>query len=513
MELLTSPLHSNNCIFAAFMKRFAILLLSSFILHCHAFAVGYHYNFNSNCLRAYQHLMSLQNEEANALLKTELLKNPDNLIPHYLADYADCLELLFNGDENEYHKSKIKLESRLTLLEKGDEKSPWHLFCRANIQLHWAMVHLRFGDDFKAATRFRKSFLLLRENKSSYPDFEENKVLLGLEQAVAGAMPENYKWIGSIFGIKGNINKGLSEITHYLNAHPDGNAPMHEEAMIYYTYLKFYLQSAQETAWKYINGAQYNEQNNLMRSFIKANLALNYRKAEVAHTILSKAARIDQYHQYPILKYELAESMLARLDMKCQQVYQQFLKEYKGRHFVKDAWLKTSWVAYLQNNERLATQYLVHVKNNGNTATDADKQAQRFAENPKWPLPTLLEVRLLIDGGIYNKALIHIQSIDKNKLSNTANILEYNFRYGRIFEELKNDEKALQFYSATVQMGRNKREYYAARAALHKGFIYERQGNNKEAIMQFTDCLTMRNHDFQSSIDQLAKAGLNRLGN
>lgn len=494
------------------MKRFAILLLSSFVLNCHAIAAGYHYNFNSNCLRAYQHIMALQNDEANAILKTEQLKNPDNLIPYYLADYADCLDLLFNGDQSEYRKSKIKLEERLAMLENGDEKSPWHMFCKANIQLHWAMVHLRFGDEFKAATRFRKSFLLLKENKSSFPDFEENKVLLGLEQAVAGAIPENYKWIGSIFGIKGNINKGLSEITHYLNAHQDGNAAMHEEVMIYYAYLKFYLQNAQEAAWKYINGAQYNEQNNLMRSFIKANLALNYRKAEVAHSILSKTTKIKQYHLYPILKYELAESMLARLDMKCQQVYLQFLKEYKGNPFVKDAWLKTSWVAYLQNNESLAFQYLGHIKSSGNATTEADKQAQRFAENPKWPLKALLEVRLLIDGGMYNKALVHIQSIDKNNLGNTANILEYNFRYGRIFEELKNDEKAIQFYSATVQLGRNKKEYFAARAALQKGFIYERQGNNKEAIKHFTDCLSMRNHDLQSSIDQLAKAGLNRLG-
>ena len=67
------------------------------------------------------------------------------------------------------------------------------------------------------------------------------------------------------------------------------------------------------------------------------------------------------------------------------------------------------------------------------------------------------------------------------------------------------------FYDATIQIGRDKKEYYAARSALQKGFIYERSGNKKLAIDAFNDCLSMRNHDFQSSIDQLAKAGLNRL--
>jgi predicted negative regulator of RcsB-dependent stress response len=493
------------------MMRFALLI--SFVFGSNfAFGSGYNFDFNNNCIKAYNQLMALQNEAANETLKAELERNPTNLIPHYLADYGDCLQLLFNGDEAAFKHLKNKLDKRIELIDKGDESSPWYLFCKANIQLHWALVHLRFGDNFKAALKFRKSFLLLKENEEIYPNFEENKVLLGLEQALTGAMPENYKWIGEIFGLKGNINKGVSEITSYLNAHPKGNGAMQEEAMIYYAYLKFYLQSAPEIAWRYINGSQFSEDNNLMRSFIKANLALNYRKAETAYSILTKASKTEKFDRYPILQYELAESMLPRLNMECVPIYQQFLEVYKGKHFVKDAWLKISWMAYLQGNTTFANNCLLQIKNNGKSITDADKQALRFAENPVWPLRSLLEVRLLIDGGLYTKALSKIQSIDKKQLGSVSNILEYNFRYGRIFEELKNEEKALVFYTATIKVGRNKKDYFASRAALQKGFIYECQGNKKEAIAQFTDCLSMRNHDAQSSIDQLAKAGLNRLG-
>jgi len=493
------------------MKRFILLFLLCFTAYTFSFAANHQYDFNSNCIKAYQHIMALQREEAVAILKTEQSKNPNNLIPTYLIDYTDCLELLFNGNESDYPKLKSKQEERLEELEKGDESSPWHLFCKANIQLHWALVHLRFGEDFKAANKFRKSFLLLKENKSKFPNFQENKVLLGLEQSIAGAMPENYKWLGALFGVKGNVNKGVSEIASYLNAHKDGNGAMHEEAVIYYAYLKFYLQSQQETAWRYINAAGFAEDENLMRCFIKANLALNYRKADAAFTVLKKAEHLKGFNDYPILLYEIAEAMLARLDPKCSQVYQQFLDHYKGAHFVKDALLKMSWMAYLQGNSKDATRILQLIQLKGKSATDADKQALRFAENPNWPLRSLLEVRLLIDGGFYHKALALMQRIDKSKLGTKANILEYNFRYGRIFEELNNDEKALLFYTAAIQAGRNRKEHYAARAALHKGYIYERQGKTKEAIVHFRDCLSMRDHDFQSSIDQLAKAALNRL--
>lgn len=456
--------------------------------------------------------MALQNEKAKATLQLELLKNPNNIIPVYLADYDDCLRLLFNGNAVEYAALKNNQETRIDAIEKGNRNSPWYLFCKANIYMHWALVNARFGDNFKAATKFRKSFLLLKENKTLYPHFEENNVLLGLEQAVAGAMPDNYKWLGSVLGIKGNINKGVGEIVAYLNAHPDGNAAMHEEAMIYYAYLKFYLLNAQDASWKFVNSGKYNETNNLMRSFIKANLALNYRKAEDANTILTQASGIKEFNRYPIFYYEQAEASLAKLDLNAATKYQLFIKEYKGAHFVKDAWLKLSWIAYLQNNKKRMEYCITQIKERGNTATDADKQALRFAENPMWPNPVLLQVRLLIDGGFYKNALIKMQSIDKNELGTVVNMLDYNFRYGRIFEELGEFENALIFYTATINTGRGRKEYYAARAALQKGFIYEKTNKKTEAIAQYKDCLSMRDHDAQSSIDQLAKAGLNRLG-
>jgi hypothetical protein len=41
--------------------------------------------------------------------------------------------------------------------------------------------------------------------------------------------------------------------------------------------------------------------------------------------------------------------------------------------------------------------------------------------------------------------------------------------------------------------------------------IYERRGQIAEARRYYELCLSMRGHDFQSNIDQQAKAGLGRL--
>jgi tetratricopeptide (TPR) repeat protein len=54
------------------------------------------------------------------------------------------------------------------------------------------------------------------------------------------------------------------------------------------------------------------------------------------------------------------------------------------------------------------------------------------------------------------------------------------------------------------------REYYAARAALQAGYIYERRGDCSKAIAFFQQCLAMKDHDYKNSLDQRAKAGIAR---
>ena len=44
------------------------------------------------------------------------------------------------------------------------------------------------------------------------------------------------------------------------------------------------------------------------------------------------------------------------------------------------------------------------------------------------------------------------------------------------------------------------------------GILYEGKGDAAKAEDYFRVCLNFRDHEYQNSIDQKAKAGLNRLG-
>lgn len=492
------------------MKYTPVVIFCFILSSIYCSANEYTYTYTPGCSKAYQQYMSLQLAEGTATIMQEIRQNPYNLLPTYLADNEDCLLLLFNGDKNDYEQRKGHMDARLDLLGRGDENSPWYRFCRAGIYMHWAFIGIRFGDNLKAATYFRRSFLLLKENRKLFPAFEYNDVLWGLEVTAVGAIPDSYKWIAAAFGLKGDVKKGIGLITGFLNKHTIQD-PLYNEAQFYYAYLGFYVGSQQELVWKMLSGSQFHAANNLLNLFLKTNIALNYRKADAAIQALQQAQSCSHYNDFPAMDFEMASALYLKLDGNCISYYKKFLSRYKGGMFVKESWQRIGLTYYLQGNMPMAMAALEKVKQQGTTHTDADKQAMRFAKENKWPDKVLLQARLLIDGGYYQQALDKIGSIKSPESLPIGDKLEYYFRLGRAEDELGNTAKAIACYEKTINMGKERPEHFAARAALQMGFIYEKQNNVKRAIAMYQECLDMPEHDFQNSIDQQAKAGINRL--
>lgn len=486
--------------------------LSFFLLFIPVYCIAsaYNYTYTEGCNRSYQHFMALRLQEGNATIKKEMMNDPKNLMAIFLSDYEDCLVLLFNGDKKEYEQRKGHQDARITILERGDTKSPWYRFCKAGVYLHWALVNIRMGDNYKAALNFRKSFVLLKENKKLFPDFEYNNIYWGLEEAALGAIPDNYKWIASVFGLSGDVKKGVGHIEHFINKH-NSNDPLRNEAVIIYCYLRFYLLYQQQPTWNYINSTAFPIHDNLMHAFVKSNIAVNYRKADVAIETLNQAQKNPDYAKYPILDFEYASALFLKLNLNSIQYFKRFLSRYNGGLFIKDTWQKIAYAYYIQGNMREATNARQKIKTTGSAVVDADKQALRFANNDAWPDKTLLETHLLIDGGFYKTALEKISAKSESDFKTISDVLEYYFRLGRIYDETGNDTKALQYYQQVINKGKDRQEHFAARSALQMGFIFEKIGKSKDAILKYQESLAMRNHDYQSSIDQQAKAGINRI--
>lgn len=492
------------------VMKLSLLVVSILFFLSDASASKYHFSYTENCKKAYGFYMSLQPDKGNEYIKKEILADPYNLMATYIADYDDCLQLLFNGNQLDYEQRKHHLGERIKILNRGDDNSPWYRLCQAGIYMHWAFVNLRFNDNFKAANNFRKSFSLLKDNRSVHPRFEYDDIFFGIEEAAIGAIPDNYKWIAAIFGMRGDVKSGTARIKNFIADHSI-NDPLYKEALVYYAYTCYFISSDKDEAWRVVNTNNFSTEGNLLNSFVKGNIALNYRRAASAADIFDEASDVDGYSEYPILDYEYAYALLHKLDFNAVVLFKSFLSRYKGNIYVKDALQKMAYTYYLKGDMEKANSTMARILLEGTTMTDADKQALRIAENGQWPNKILLSAQLYIDGGYYQKASELLSKYSAESFEQEAHVLEYYFRQARVYEETNKISNALSLYSKAIDRGINRKEQFGARAALHCGFIYEKQGNKKMAVKYYELALSMKDHDFKNAIDQQAKAGVNRL--
>ncbi len=496
-------------IFARLMRSFLLIFFLNFtFLFSHA--ADYVFDYNQRCDAAFNAYLSLHLDEGTNFIKQEIRTNPYNLMATFISDYEDCMLLFLNGNKGEYNQRKGHLDERMNLIEKGNKNDPWYRYCKAGLYLHWALVYVRMGENMKAVIAFRKSYLLAKENQQKFPSFKQNNIILGLEETAAGTIPDDYKWVASIFGLKGSVKKGIARFTSFLQSTND-DEPLRAEAVLYNVYLRFYLLSQQEEMWRFINSADFPTKDNLMHAFVKTNLALNYRKAAVALQTMKGAQTDKAYDDFPILDYETGSALQQQLSPDAIAYYQRFINRAKGKFFIKEAWYKLALSEYLQGNVSKAKEALEKVKTEGSTTTDADKNALNFAKEGVFPTVPILQARLLFDGGYFDEALQKLQPLNPASLSAMSDKLEYYFRYGRIYDEQGNDAKAVQFYNQTIRLGSEREEYFAARAALQMGMLYEKQNKKSQALEAYNKCISMPRHDFKASIDQQAKAGINRL--
>lgn len=492
------------------LYRCCIIILLIVLNTTNTRASEYYYEYSPQCQKAYEYYMALRFSEGNAAISIEMKIHPRNLMAVYIANYADCMLLLFNGDPKDYDKYYHHLDKRQDLLSLGNDASPWYRLTKAALYMQWAFIHVRMGENFKAATTFRKSYLLLKENKKLFPDFDYNDIFLGVEEAVVGTVPDDYRWIATVFGMKGDVKRGVAKVDAFYKKHTPED-PLYYDALLFDVYLKFYMMSQQEDAWAMVNSATYPSQNNLLFSFVKANIALNYRKAEDALTTITQMQQIAGYSSIPAFDYEMGNALIHKADNSAFNYYKKFVANYRGNLFVKDAYYKMACIQYADGHFKEADYFREKIGQFGSRNVDADRRASRFSEEKKWPNAILLKASWLIDGGYYNKAYTLLAAYREADFATMPEVAEYNLRMGRIHDELGDDNKALQYYNRSIYVGKSGREYYAARASLQCAFIYEKLGNRQQALSHYNLCLEMPVQDYKNAIKQQAKAGINRL--
>ncbi|HNP22678.1 MAG TPA: tetratricopeptide repeat protein [Panacibacter sp.] len=469
------------------------------------------FDFSLTCQRAYQQINSLKLDSGEQLVNQARKENPDNLIPEILDSYIDFYILFFNEDPKDYDRLMGHFSDRLDKLEEGPDNSPFYNFCRTTLYMQRACVEIKFGRQWSAGWDFRKAFALVKQNKKDFPSFVLNNVFYGPMLVAAGTIPDGYKWMAGLFGIKGSIKDGIAVIEQLVASQDSYARLFFNEVSFYYCYIIFYIQNDPDKVFRYVDQQKLDLVNNHLLAYMAANLAVNNKKNDLAASIIQKRNQSKDYLDISVWDFELAYTRLRRLQTnEAIYYFQQFNSEFKGKFYVKDALEKLSWCYYLQGNMKAAEATRKLVISKGNTQSDADKQADRAAKAGSWPNPLLLKARLLSDGGYSKEALELLNGKSAADFERPEDKLEFAYRVGRIYDDLGRNEEAVGMYLLAIRLGEGRTEYFAARSALQIAYIYEKEGKKDLAIRYFQQCINMKDHDYKDSLDQKAKAGIAR---
>jgi len=472
------------------------------------------FDFNANCLNAYKSIFELKLGNAKAYIATEKKLRPNNSIIPLLENYVDYFTLITSDSKAEFDRLKGNKSARLDQISDDDAKSPYCLYAQAEINLQWALIRGRYGEYFNAAMEIRKANGQLQENNKKFPNFQLNYKGLGLINAVLGNLPDGaLKSTLSTFGIKGNLQNGLNMFEKLADNLPKSSyEPFYEEVVFYYAYV---LTDVAHSTSAYAKTMKYTDRiadTSLLKSYLESYVCIKNGHNEEAINILAKKPEGGVYQPFPYLDYLEGIAHLNKLDLIAATYFNRFLQTNKGVNYIKDTNLHLAWIALLKGDKSSYSAYVSKVINNGYTYNEKDKQAQNEAAGPT-PAVNLLKARLLFDGGYLTKALQTLGADNASDYSSDKDKTEYNYRLGRIYDDLGKDDLALTSYQATINQGKNLKYYFAANAALQMGKIYEKRKNTAKAKEAFNIAIAMKNHEYESSIESQAKAGLRRLGN
>ncbi len=471
------------------------------------------FDFNSNISAAYHSALSLRLTEAKALSGNEHLANKANLAADYVDDYVDFFKLFINEDKAEYDRLSANKDYRLErITQYGDKNSPYHLFMQAQIRLHWAIVKVKFEEYLGAALEVKKAYSLLEENQQKFPDFVANKSSLGCLHAVVGTIPDDFKWSANLIGMKGTIAQGqreIEEVLAYAKKHDD--FLFEEETIAMYSFLLLHLGNAGDEAWQRIRSPKLNPATNSLACFVQANIAMRTAHTDEAIKILLNRPKGAAYQPFYYLDFMLGLAKLERGDTDADVYLQSYIKNFKGRHYIKECYQKLAWNAFLAGNIASFHNNMELCKGRGAATQESDKKALKDAKSGLLPNTALLRARLYCDGGYFTKAKAFLLAYNEKTFKTPLEKLEYSYRLGRIYDRLADNTNAISYYSRTIETGKDNPAYFACNAALQLGLLYEDNKNFAQARTYYTLCLSLSPSDYKDSLHQKAKAGLQRL--
>lgn len=475
--------------------------------HCSLFSE----NWSPGLQQAYADLMKLRLIDARKQIARE---NPNNALTIWLADYADMITFLISDDEPGFDRKASLQAQRLEQLEKLDDSSPWARLTQAEVKLHGAFVKLKFGREVSACWDIIKAYKLLAENAERFPNFLPTYKALGVLHILIGSVPDNYTWATRLMGLQGNVQQGLAELERARQ-----DPIFRTEVELITLLVRAYVLKFTEADGRQLAQLVAQNPDNLLLHFFGATIQMKNGQSDRALAFLLARPTGAAYLPMPVLEDILGDIYLQKGDeTEAITHYEQFLRTYRGQNFLKDVHYRLFLCYWLSGKPNTALPYLQRVKTVGRTVTEADKAAQKFAEQHAeqglTPGQTvLMQARLSTDGGFTDRALALLKPWSESRFLTLSDRAELQYRLGRIHQRRNTPDLSVAPFRRAIFLtdSLDTDLSFGATAALQLGYVYQQKGQKALAKQAFEKALSYKKHEYKNSVDNKARAALNQM--
>jgi tetratricopeptide (TPR) repeat protein len=456
--------------------------------------------FSASSLDDYHAVLNLDFQEAKSG-STERV-TADQI---YVSSLAEALELLVSEDPKKFKEYEDNFEERVG---KEYQLNPQdQLFLKAEINLQWAFVYLKFGHELDAALRLKNAYHYTRELRKKYPTFQSILKTSALLNVLIGSVPEKYNWILSLLNIEGSVTQGLREFDTIVAS----DDPMSFESRLWLSFIHGFILQQPKLGVQEIEKALEIMPDNRIALFVGTNLELKNSNSERALIFLNKLSEPGGAARLPYSSYLRAEILLHKGEYTTAiQAYANFLDNYKGQNYVKDAYYKIGLCYWLIGQKVEAMKKFEEAKAVGKDFTEADKYAAKNIEG-ELPSVVLTKARYFTDGGYYEQAASILNNIDEKSLATSKEKVEFHYRKARLAHKSIRVKEAKALYLKTIEMSKDEPWYFAPNAALQLAYIYLEEKDEKQAEIYFKKALSYKKHEYKNSIDSKARSGLAQL--
>ena len=431
----------------------------------------------------------------------------------YLIDYQSFFKYFISENNQVAKACDADRNNALEKISKLQDTGAWPRYLKAEVYLRSSLANFKQGNYASGAQALKKAHNLLEKNIKEYPAFPYHYRSYGAVQTMLSTVPDNYKWITNSLGLKGTYADGIKNIENALNRTPitDFDKLFARETLFLFTFLQINVAQNAEAAWSMVETNTRDADKNLLSCYLRGVTALKSARNDEAIMVFKNGPSHPDFYPFVYLDYLLALAHLRKLEAEqSRSLFRKFLTHFQGVNHQKDALQKIAWSYLIEGNVNAYRFEIEKIKSTGINRLEGDKQAQIEAEKQHLPHISLLRMRLLFDGGYYNEALKTANGLNHKNLA-AAQLTEFKYRRGRIFQLQKRNDEALSDYEHAIASGSELPEYFAAAAALQSGYIYLALGNKDKAKRYFELVSLCKNEEYKDSLRQKAKAALKNI--